>query len=112
MGEENNLYEIFIDSIKENNELWLLKAFDGLYAMLEDNTGQEYIPVWNSKQKALDFAGEDWEGYSADSMKIYEFVNWLKELDNDEVMIAVSPGEDMHTIPIKASDIMKHLKES
>lgn len=102
-------YDNFVKSVKSNKEIWLLQATEGMFAMFEDNSGQEYMPVWLEKDEANKFIKDDWEDYLPEKMSLFEFMGWLKELANDEVCIAVTPDNDLRTIPMKAGDLREHL---
>ena len=90
---ENKL-EIFLKVILETRKVWLLEAREGFFAMLEDNDGESYIPLWESEDLALKAAKGDWEGYTVTDMGFSELGPWLKELASDEIDIAVSPEAD------------------
>lgn len=92
----------FITAVKENNNLWLLEAKPGLFAMVEDGNENSFIPVWNSEQSALADIGDDWEGYNVTSMSIEEFISWMNELHADNIGIAVSVGNEGQMLPVPA----------
>ncbi len=84
----------FIASILETRKVWLLEAKEGFFAMLEDNEGEPYIPLWESEALAENAAQGDWEGYTVTDMGFSELYHWLKELAADDIDIAVSPSSD------------------
>lgn len=86
--------ETFLNTILETRTVWLLQAREGFFAMLEDNRGNSYVPVWESEEKALLVAQGDWEGYAAASMGFSELEHWLGELAKDKINIAVAPESD------------------
>ena len=75
-----NKLEQFIASILETRKVWLLEAKEGFFAMLEDNDGESYIPLWESEDLARKAAQGDWEGYTVADMGFSELGSWLKEL--------------------------------
>ena len=81
--------EQFIASILETRKVWLLEAKEGFFAMLEDNDGEPYIPLWESEALAAKAAQGDWEGYTETDMGFSELGHWLKELAADDIDIAV-----------------------
>ena len=89
----NNL-EQFLNAILETRKVWLLEAREGFFAMLEDTDGDSYVPVWESEEKAMRAAQDDWEGYTVTDMGFSELEQWLKELAADEIDIAVAPEAD------------------
>ena len=86
--------EIFLNAILETRKVWLLEAKEGFFAMLEDNDGEPYLPIWESEEKAAQAAQGDWEGYTVTDMGFSELEHWLKELASDDIDIAVSPESD------------------
>ena len=84
----------FLDAILETRKVWLLEAKAGFFAMLEDNDGNSYVPLWETEALAAQAAQGDWEGYTVTDMGFSELEHWLKELANDEIDIAVSPENE------------------
>ena len=98
----------FLQTVNTNGILWLLEAKPGLFAMLEDGGGNSYIPVWASEAEAKANIGDDWESYTVTTMDIAEFITWTRELDGDNVGIAISTGTEGKILPIP-SKIMRQL---
>ena len=96
------LLKNFISEVRENDTLWLLEAKPGLFAMVEDGEENSYIPVWSKESDALSNISEDWEEYSVTSMNIEEFVGWMRELDEDQIGIAISTGDEGQMFPMPA----------
>ena len=106
---ENKL-ETFINAILETRKVWLLEAKEGFFAMLEDNDGASYVPLWESEELAAKAAKGDWEGYSTTDMGFSELQQWLKELAADEIDIAVSPQADGEITAIPSYKFRNWLK--
>ena len=102
------LLKNFITEVRENDMLWLLEAKPGLFAMVEDDDENSYIPVWSKESEALANISEDWEEYSVTNMNIAEFVGWMNELHEDQIGIAISTGEGGQMLPMPAK-MMKQL---
>lgn len=105
-----NKLESFLDAIAETRTVWLLEAMTGMFAMLEDNNGNSYIPLWESEALAKKAAMGDWDGYEVTDMGFSELVVWLKELTRDEIDIAVSPEKDGEIMAISSSNFRKWVK--
>lgn len=99
---------IFLQTVNTNGILWLLEAKPGLFAMLEDGSGNSYIPVWASEDEAKANISDDWESYKVANMDIAEFMTWTRELDGDNVGIAISAGNEGQIFPIP-SKIMRQM---
>lgn len=106
-----NKLEEFIAVIAETRKVWLLQAMEGMFAMLEDDNGNSYVPVWESEALAQKSAVEDWEGYNVTEMGFSEMVVWLKELSRDEIDIAVSPEKDGEITAIASANFGKWAKQ-
>lgn len=106
---ENKL-EQFINAILETRKVWLLEAKEGFFAMLEDNSGDSYIPIWESEELAQKAAQGDWEGYTVTTMGFSELAQWLKELANDEIDIAVAPEAEGEITAIPSHKFRTWLK--
>ena len=102
--------ESFLEVIAETRQVWLLEAMTGMFAMLEDNDGNSYIPVWESEELARKAAVEDWEDYKVTEMGFSELAVWLKELTRDEIDIAVSPEKDGQIMAIASANFRKWVK--
>ena len=98
----------FLQTVNTNGILWLLEAKPGLFAMLEDGSGNSYIPVWASEDEAKANIGDDWETYNVTTMDIAEFITWTRELDGDDIGIAISTGNEGQILPIP-SKIMRQM---
>ena len=106
---ENKL-ELFLKAIQETRKVWLLEAKEGFFAMLEDNDGASYVPLWESEELAAKAAQGDWEGYFTTDMGFSELQQWLKELAADEIDIAVSPQADGEITAIPSYKFRNWLK--
>ena len=98
----------FLQTVNANGILWLLEAKPGLFAMLEDGGGNSYIPVWASEDEAKANVSDDWKSYKVANMDIAEFITWTRELDGDNVGIAISSGNEGQILPIP-SKIMRQM---
>jgi hypothetical protein len=103
--------ESFINAILETRRVWLLEAKEGFFAMLEDNKGNSYIPLWESEEKALQNVGGDWAGYTTTYMGFSELAHWLKELADDDINIAVSPEREGEITALASIKLRKWVKQ-
>ncbi|HBS86603.1 MAG: hypothetical protein A2W91_20510 [Bacteroidetes bacterium GWF2_38_335] len=106
---DNERYAFLIESAVKNREIWLLKATEGMYAMLEDDNGNQYIPVWPEMKAAADYANDGWEDYTTDRMGIGEYLEWMNELDEDKILVAAFPITGKPIIPINPKVIKEHI---
>lgn len=99
----------FVAEVQAQMQVWLLQADSGMFAMLEDENGQAYLPVWEALSFAEVAAVADWEGYQPVPMDMKEFNQWLHELDEDGILLGVCPDENGKVLPFKGEDLRKLL---
>ena len=97
----------FLDAILASRKVWLLEAKPGFFAMLEDNDGNSYVPLWENETLATQAAQGDWEQYTVADMGFSELERWLKELANDEIDIAISPVEEGEITALASANFRK-----
>jgi hypothetical protein len=107
--ENSDRYVIFLNEIIAQKAVWLLKAHDGLYAMVEDNNNQTYLPVWPEEKSLKEFATDDWEGYMPERMNLAEFLDWMQELKTDEILIGVYPNSQMQSLAVDPMELKKQV---
>lgn len=105
-----NQITAFLQAAEEKGELWLLEAKPGLFAMLEDGDGNSFIPVWASEEEAKSNISDDWCDYAVTTMGVDEFVDWLNELGNDGIGIALSSSNSDSALPFPAYIMKKMFK--
>ncbi|MGY0374217.1 DUF2750 domain-containing protein [Clostridium sp. JNZ J1-5] len=77
-------YEYFIKKTVDFEELWGL--YDDGWAITEDDSGNKMIPFWPKKEFAEFCAIDEWRGYVAESIDLYEFIdNWLPDMKADKL---------------------------
>jgi hypothetical protein len=104
-------YGEFLGHLLEHQSVWLLQAKEGLFAMFEDKNGVPYVPVWTLEKSALENAETEWEGYTPENMGIKEFMNWLKELIEDDVMLGFFPETEEGVVAIDPRDVQEHVNK-
>ncbi len=102
-------YKYLVNSILLNKQIWLLQASDSSFAMFEDASEQSYVAVWPDKESTAPFAIDDWEGYTSARMGLGEFIDWMKELKNDGIMIGAFPDSTMQSLAVDPLDFKKQL---
>lgn len=112
---DDERFEQFIRAVSSTEQIWLLQANDGLFAMVEDSAGTSYIPVWSSQVACAEASNEEWSDYAVETMPINEFINWCKELAEDDVKLGIEPDNNGRLLPIEATvflDILKQMKDN
>jgi hypothetical protein len=109
---DHDRYNYLIHHIAKFKEIWLLAEREGMYAMFEDEKGNSYIPVWPHKELAEAYAVEDWEGYNAEKMELGEIMEWMDELDEDQILVGAFPNAEMQALAVPAIDFKKQILDA
>ena len=81
-------YEYFIKRVVDNEELWGI--YNDGWAMVGDDDGREGIPFWPRKEFAEASCINQWQGYDAEPIDLYEFMDkWLVDMENDKLYPAI-----------------------
>lgn len=86
-------YEFFVHKVVDWEEAWGL--YDDGWAMLVDDDGTKYFPLWPAKEYAEVCAKDDWARYEPEAIPLADLLNeLLPQLHGDSVSIAVfvTPG--------------------
>jgi hypothetical protein len=67
------------------------------------------IPVWPEKEFAELFLNEEWADYKILEYDVHDFVEWLSELEKENIDIAGFPNTSFNTIQISALEMKNHL---
>jgi hypothetical protein len=60
----------------------------------------------------MTYISGDWQDYIATSMNLQEFSDWLKELNEDQILIGAYPKENMQVIPMQPTEMLTHLSDA
>ncbi len=67
------------------------------------------IPVWPEKEFAQLFLTDDWKEYKVVAYDIHDFMEWLIDLEKENVGLAGFPNLNFNTIHVSAVDMKNHL---
>ena len=78
----NKRYEYFIKKVVDTENIWSLRESEG-WALIGDDKGNTYMPLWPLQAFASLCATKDWEGYKTELIDINyfleEFIYTLKD---------------------------------
>ena len=101
-------YGYLIKQVSALQEVWLIHE-DGKFVQMGDEEENVSIPVWPEKEFAEMMLVQDWKDYSVESMEVHEFMEWLQELEKENVDIAGFPLDELSTIVVSAEEMRNHL---
>ncbi|PWA08158.1 DUF2750 domain-containing protein [Pueribacillus theae] len=89
----NIRYEYFIKKVVDFEEVWGL--YNEGWATAQDNDGNMLIPFFPKKGFAENCAKNEWEGFEAAAIDLYEFIDeWLVGMKKDRVKPSIFPTEE------------------
>lgn len=101
-------YEYFIKKVVDFEELWGL--YDNGWAITEDDEGNKLIPFWPKKEFAEICAVDEWKGYVAESIDLYEFIdNWLPDMKVDKIKPSIFWNNEDSAV-LEVEDLISDLK--
>ncbi len=103
-------YEYFIKKVADNEELWGL--YNDGWAMVADEYGNQMLPFWPRKEFAEACCFEQWNGYNAEPIDLYEFIDgWLVDMEKDGLSAAIFYTKDDKGIVVKPEKLTEDLNE-
>ena len=86
-------FNLFFKKTAESKKIWLLIDEHG--SVLLNTDDEECVPVWPTQEHALQWATEEWEGFTAESISIAKWKSrWTRGLEQDDLSIVVFPDPE------------------
>lgn len=86
-------FNLFFKKTAESKKIWLLIDEHG--SVLLNTDDEECVPVWPTQEHALQWATEEWEGFTAESISITKWKSrWTRGLELDDLSIVVFPDPE------------------
>lgn len=103
-------YEYFIKKVVDNEELWGL--YNDGWAMVADEYENPMIPFWPRKEFAEACCLEQWDGYNAESIDLYEFIaGWLVDMEKNGLCAAIFYTKEDKGVVVKPQKLTEDLNE-
>ena len=65
--------------------------------------------MWPEKEFAEIFLTDDWKSFKVVEYKIQDFMEWLAELEKENVNLAGFPNAELNTVHVTATEMKNHL---
>jgi uncharacterized protein DUF2750 len=88
--------------------IYLIADNEDKYVMIGSND-LSVIPVWPEKEFAELFLTDDWKNYKVVEYDIHDFMEWLTDLEKENVDLAGFPNVEFNTVHVSAVDMKNHL---
>lgn len=90
-------YRYFVKTVCEEEEVWGLADEEGWLMLEEDeNPDRDVLVVFPNPEFAALFREKGgYEEFEIESLDLYEFVDWLEDIDAQGMNVAVFPTPDM-----------------
>jgi hypothetical protein len=106
--ESNERYGYLIRKVADFETIYLISDNDGGFVMIGSD-GVSVLPVWPEKEFAELFLTDDWSESKVIEIEVYDFLEWLKELQEDGVQISGFPNPNLNAVRVSAKEIHEHL---
>lgn len=106
-------YEIFLDLVGEEREIWILVNSEQHFLRLhtDEQGGLEYLPVWPTADFAAAYAADD-SDLKPKSIALPQFLNkWITGLERDGIEVGVFPGPDGNVWITEPSELEQDLRD-
>jgi len=83
---------LFIETVADTKQVYGLSDDEG-WALLGDDNDTDIIPLFHDHHLAEAFRkAADFKQYEVEMLEIDELIEWLEEMDEDGLMVAVCPN--------------------
>ena len=101
-------YGYLLRKVADFERIYLIADNENKYVMIGSND-LSVIPVWPEKEFAKLFLTDSWKNYNVVEYDIHDFIDWLTDLEKDNVEFAGFPNSDFNTVHVSAIDMKDHL---
>ena len=101
-------YGYFLRKVADFETIYLIADNEDKYVMIGSND-LSVIPVWPEKEFAELFLTDDWKNYKVVEYDIHDFMEWLTDLEKQNVDLAGFPNSCLNTVHVSAVDMKNHL---
>jgi hypothetical protein len=105
-------YEYFIKKVADTEEVYGLADEEGWALLGDDDDDVDIIPFFPHAEMAERFRIEgDFDEYSIGVLDVNELLEWLDDMDNEGMMIAVFPNLDFSGVVMPPERLKKDLTD-
>ena len=108
MSDAEQRYQQFIDQLAGKNELFVLS--DGESFALLNSDGEECLPLWADAESAQQWSNDPALVPRAVPIDVW-FERWVPGLTNDNILLAVNPGESGDAVVLTAEELADAMQE-
>jgi len=104
----NKRYEYFLKKITDWENVWGL--YNDGWALMSDNSGESYFPLWPFKEYADLYAVDEWAFYKPKQMNLKTFKEGLlMDLKIDKVRLSIFPTKLSENMTVEIDDFLKDM---
>lgn len=102
-------YEYFVKKVADSEEVFGLADDEG-WAMLGDDEDADIIPLFPYAEFAEAFRqAADFQEFKVESIDLNELLEWLDDMENDGMLVAVLPNTQFNGAVVEPSHLKKDL---
>ncbi len=101
-------YSYFVRKVADSEEVWGL--YEGGWALMGDDTGNQLLPVWPERDFAESLAQGKWASHTAKAIPLVDFIEkWLPGMEKDGTQLAIFPTPSGKGVIVPPSRLLADL---
>lgn len=89
-------YDLFMQHLMMNKSAWILVDEYGAVMLNSDETDEDYVPFWPSKELAEDWATDDWQHCEPKQLSFADIQDkWLPGMEEDDLLLLIFPATNL-----------------
>ena len=101
-------YGYLLRTVADFESIYLIVDNNNKYVMIGSDKINS-IPVFPEKEFAELFLINNWKNYNVEEYSIYDFIEWLDDLNEKEILISGFPNLELKTVTPTPEQIKNHL---
>ena len=101
-------YGYLLRKVADFETIYLITDNEDKYVMIGSND-LSVLPVWPEKEIAELFLTDNWKNYKVVEYNIHDFIEWLTDLEKENVKLAEFPNSYFNTVHVSKMDMKNHL---
>lgn len=110
---DDQRYAYFVSHVVEGNRVFGLMRGDDQWLVweVEESGDRDVFPVWPHPRLAEAAAGDDHPGFAPQFTDLDEFLRFLDDLQQEEVLVGVMPYPDGSQLIVEPADLKGDLED-
>ncbi|MCC6410254.1 MAG: DUF2750 domain-containing protein [Saprospiraceae bacterium] len=105
-------YSLFIREVVKSEVVYGLSDEEGWALLGDDNDDADIIPLFPGAEYAEAFRiAAEFEEYNVEALDVNELMEWLDEMEEDKLLVAVFPNTEFNGVVVEPSHLKADLQK-